>query len=371
MMSGTKKIVLDSLHYWRTCGPKAFAKRLTQELSYRAHFGRIGKAVGVPQSRVDKALSMIDRQGLGLEIGPSYNPLAPKRQGFNVHVLDHASADELRAKYQGLCGANLEDIEDVDYVWHGEPLHELVGREHCYDWIIASHVIEHAPDLITFLQECERLLKSHGVLSLVIPDKRYCFDYFNPTTSTGELLDAFEQKRKRPSPGKVFDHFAGQARCNGQMAWGRGGTGKIELVGSLDEACAAWRKATTSTDYIDVHSWRFTPNSFRLMLTDIQMLNLTGLGLAKAFDTEGFEFFIALRKINDLENENRTLRKNLIQGTDGLTSLERPLAEEREDRKAKPKKIGARVKEIEDGPEKAKEELQAIVRRPALRGQRS
>lgn len=31
---------------------------------------------------------MVDRKGLGLEIGPSHNPLAPKRQGFSVSILD-------------------------------------------------------------------------------------------------------------------------------------------------------------------------------------------------------------------------------------------------------------------------------------------
>jgi hypothetical protein len=109
-------------------------------------------------NRVDKALMMVDRKGLGLEIGPSHNPLTPKKEGFNVHILDHASADELREKYEGH-GVNLENIEVVDFVWHGEPLHELIGREQCYDWIIASHVIEHTPDLMTFVAEYERLFK--------------------------------------------------------------------------------------------------------------------------------------------------------------------------------------------------------------------
>jgi hypothetical protein len=241
---------------------------------------------------------------LGLEIGPSHNPLAPKKQGFNVHILDHASAEELRQKYTGH-GVNLDNIEEVDFVWKGEPLHELIGREKCYDWVIASHVIEHIPDLITFLGECEKLLKPNGVLSLVIPDKRYCFDYFNPPTSTGELLDAYEQKRTRPSSGKVFDHFAGATARNGQIAWGQQETGAIHLVHSLSEARTQWERAKTSQDYIDVHSWRFTPGSFRLILADLQALGLTKLGLVKEFDTEGCEFFVALRKISHTATHDR------------------------------------------------------------------
>lgn len=179
-----------------------------------------------------------------MEIGPSHNPIAPKKNGFNVHILDHASAEELRNKYQGH-DVNLDNIEEVDFIWHGESLHELVGSEQCYDWIVASNIIEHIPDLITFLMECERLLKPDGVLSLIIPDKRYCFDYFNPTTSTGELLDAFEQKRKRPSPGKVFDHFADAVKRNGQIAWGKGAEGTIDLAHTFSETHAHWEMAST------------------------------------------------------------------------------------------------------------------------------
>jgi SAM-dependent methyltransferase len=161
--------------------------------------------------------------------------LAPKKQGFEVQLLDVANVDGLRAKYEAH-GVKLENLEDVDLIWRGEPLHELVGREQCCDWIIASLVIEHTPDLITFLAECEKLLKQNGVLSLVIAEKRFSFDYFNPPTSTGELLDPLDQKRRRPSPGKVFDHFAGAVRLNGQIAWSQTDRGTLSLLHSLDEA---------------------------------------------------------------------------------------------------------------------------------------
>jgi O-antigen biosynthesis protein len=245
-------------------------------------------------SRVEKALFMIDRSGLGLEIGPSHNPLTPKKQGFNVHVLDHAPVEDLREKYK-LHNVVLENIEEVDFVWQGEPLFELIGNVECYDWIIASHVIEHTPDMITFLEECERLLKPGGILSLVIPDKRYCFDYFNPVTWTGELLDAYDQKRKRPSPGKVFEHCAGACYLNGKFAWSKGTTG-LFTIGDFNDARNAWEKSTKTNEYIDVHNWRFTPASFRLLLSDLQSLGLTKLSVVKEFDTTGCEFFVILSK---------------------------------------------------------------------------
>lgn len=247
-----------------------------------------------PLSRADKALAGIDRSGLGLEIGPSHNPIAPKKAGFAVRILDHAGREELIAKYRDH-GVNLENIEEVDYVWQGEPLSELVGGER-YDWIIASHVIEHTPDLVDFLQQCEKLLKPEGVLSLVIPDKRYCFDYFRWPSSTGDVLQAYVEKRRRHTPGAVFDHFSMASALNGAIAWGPNHTGEIALIHPLAEARSMMEAAAGTSDYVDVHQWRFTPASFRLILSELRALELITLTEFSAFDTTGCEFFLALSK---------------------------------------------------------------------------
>jgi len=61
--------------------------------------------------------------------------------------------------------------------------------------------------LISFLQQCEALLKPASVLSSVVPDKRYCFDYFSSGSSTGNVFDAYAGQRVTPSHGHIFDHF--------------------------------------------------------------------------------------------------------------------------------------------------------------------
>jgi predicted SAM-dependent methyltransferase len=246
-------------------------------------------------SRVEKALHSVDLSGLGLEIGPSHNPIVPKSKGFRVHVLDHATAAELREKYRGH-GVDLEQIEEVDFVWRGEPLPVLIGREGCYDYIIASHVIEHSPDLLGFLSQCEKLLKSGGVLSLVIPDKRFCFDYFSAPSSTGEVLDAHLQERKRPSPGKIWDHFANAAKRNGRIAWTPADSGDLEFVHTEGEASLLWRSAISSPEYPDIHNWRFTPTSFRLLIHDLQALGFISLREKCFFTTKECDFFITLSR---------------------------------------------------------------------------
>ena len=250
-------------------------------------------------TREGKVFHLLDQTGLGLEIGPSHNPIAPKKKGFNVHILDHARAADLRTKYKEH-GVNLDNIEEVDFVWHGETFPDLIGKTGCYDWIIASHVIEHVPNFISYLQQCEALLKPNGVLSLVIPDKRYCFDYFSPITSTGNVLDAYAEKRVRPSHGQIFDHIANAAKRNGNIAWASDGLGGAnELAHTFADAKAHWAHSISQPDYIDVHCWRFTPASFRLVIADLLGLDLIGLEIKAEFDTAGCEFYVSLGKKGD------------------------------------------------------------------------
>lgn len=287
----------------------ALAVKAGQFRSGREHYKKYGKGEGRMLSRLKrlfgestreaKVFHLLDEKGLGLEIGPSHNPIAPKKKGFNVHILDHASAADLRKKYQGH-GVNLDNIEEVDFVWNGEPFQELIGKTGCYDWIIASHVIEHVPDLVSYLRQCEALLKPAGILSLVIPDKRYCFDYFSSTSSTGNVLDAYAEKRMRPSHGQVFDHIANASKRNGNIAWSSDGLGGADaLVHTFADAQAHWEKSVATKEYIDVHCWRFTPASFRLLVSDLLNLGLINLEIKTEFDTTGCEFYVSLGKKGD------------------------------------------------------------------------
>lgn len=237
------------------------------------------------------------KDGPGLEIGPSHSPLAPKSAGFRVDILDHATAPELRAKYRD-AGVNTGHIEEVDFVWCGKPLSETIGRRDWYDWIIASHVIEHSPDLVGFLIECQTLLHATGRLILVVPDKRWCFDCFQSLSSTGDALDAHSLRRTRASPGRIFDHFANAVKKgrSGTISWHRHAPGAVQPVHAFAGACDAWRAAHTDHAYIDVHNWRFTPESFRLVIDDLRELGLLELGITDGPASAAGEFCVCLQR---------------------------------------------------------------------------
>src|SRR5215467_1869081 len=221
--------------------------------------------------RRSKILCGLDLKGFGLEIGPSHSPIAPKIAGFDVKVLDHLSDESLIQKYVGH-GVCLENIEHVDYVWNGEAFAELVGAEHVFDWIIASHVIEHILCLITFLKNCEAVLKENGALSLIIPDKRYCFDLYREKTGLSSVLDACREKRKIHSPGTAAEYFLSVVTKNGHIAWSQGTEGETRFVHGLSDAKQAMAGIENDGAFLDLHSWVFTPYSFRLLIEDLHQL---------------------------------------------------------------------------------------------------
>ena len=193
-------------------------------------------------NRKEKVLRHINKNGQGVEIGPSHSPVAPKKEGYKVHIIDHMSREQLIAKYKDH-HVNLENIEEVDFVWRGENYSELTGKDKYYDWIIASHVIEHTPDLLGFLNDCDTILKEDGVISLAVPDKRYCFDHYRPITGISQIIDSHFQKTIIHTPGTVAEYYLNVVSKAGNIAWDSSATGRYNFVHSLEDAHQGMKSA--------------------------------------------------------------------------------------------------------------------------------
>lgn len=157
----------------------------------------------------DKILALIDvAEGRGLEIGALMNPILDKRSS-RVEYVDRASTEELRRWYAINAKVDPTKLVEVDHVWGSQTLFECVGGRRIYDYVVASHVIEHVPDLFGWLAEIASVLADGGIASFVVPDKRYTFDVLRRTSSESELVDAYVRGLRRPDPRQIFDHFAG------------------------------------------------------------------------------------------------------------------------------------------------------------------
>lgn len=248
-----------------------------------------------PLGRHELLLGLFDPRGHGLEIGPGYNPLCPKAQGYDVMTLDHASADELRRKYRD-AEVDPAQFEDVDFVCNDGSLENAAGSGAPFDFIVASHVIEHAPDPVRFLRECEALLAPDGVVVLAVPDRRYSFDTLRPACTTGALLQAFLERRSRHSPGQLFDEVAYNSLRGGAPAWDPGADGELAFAASLQAAVGLFEQSSRNTDYHDIHGWQFTPSGFRLILRDLNEIGYLGLREDR-FRAHGREFFVTLTRL--------------------------------------------------------------------------
>lgn len=233
----------------------------------------------------------VGKANQSIEIGPSYAPILPKSEGYRTLVVDHADADTLRSKYRSH-GIDLSRIETVDAIDDGGEFLELDPSKKGFDFIVASHVFEHLADPIHFLQRCERALKPGGRIFLLVPDRRFTFDYLRPCSSLGQLLDAYLAGNRRHSAADLYDHFASNATRGGAHVWTQDWEGDFAFAGAPMEG---YLKATqVGGDYVDCHAWVFTPSSFRLIMADLRAIGLTRLGEARFHPSVGCEFFVEL-----------------------------------------------------------------------------
>jgi hypothetical protein len=79
-----------------------------------------GQTVSVEVSgmvtRSDLILAVLDRSMSIVEVGPSFNPIVPKSEGWQTTIVDHAGKADLQTLYAQHKVAT-DRIEEVDIVW--------------------------------------------------------------------------------------------------------------------------------------------------------------------------------------------------------------------------------------------------------------
>lgn len=250
-------------------------------------------------TRNERIRSQFDQTMRLIEIGPSYNPIVPKSQGWNTIVVDHTTKGELLDKYAPGSlvseGFDASVIEEVDIVWRQGALSDCFPKvlHGQFDGLIASHVIEHVPDIISFLQSVAVLLKPNGKFFLAVPDKRLCFDFFVPLSTTGHAIDAVGQSRH--TRGILFDHAAYYAFKGGEGAWQRDGkVAPFTFAHEWGPVSAILQKKID--DYEDAHKWRFIPASFQLMILELNRLKQIVWTVGRIEPQAAVEFWVWLQR---------------------------------------------------------------------------
>jgi SAM-dependent methyltransferase len=252
-------------------------------------------------SREDKVTTKINKAMRVLEIGAGYNPLVPKAGGWNSFSLDHATREELIAKYQGH-GIDTRLIEDVDFLWKDGPLESAIPSEQIgsFDACVASHLIEHIPDPIGFYNSLGYIIGQNGVISLAVPDKRFTFDFFRPFSTTSQMIQAHREVRTRHSKISAFDNCALLCRVGTNIVWSAGtDASPIEFMShKLSDALSAYENhdQNDGSPYVDMHGWIYTPSSFELAILELNNLGFIDWTIDVSYPTVGCEFFVTLKR---------------------------------------------------------------------------
>ena len=260
------------------------------------------------------------KEKAGLEVGPFFRPICPKKKGFNVTTLDVFSRDQLIKNYAKDPNVypHFDDIEEVDIV-SSKPLLEAIScsdrfaniseNSGAFDYIVTSHHFEHLPNPIQFLQDAEVLLRPGGSLTMAIPIHTRCFDLYKPLSSSGSFIDAYINQQAQPSLGTVFNHIClGAKKKDGSpIASPQLEPNDVTLIWTELEPFQtnpefnkiAWfeqLQADIKSRYIDAHCHCFNPASFCLILADLRMLGLVKELQVHDICEHGLEFIVHLQK---------------------------------------------------------------------------
>jgi SAM-dependent methyltransferase len=244
------------------------------------------------------ALRGLDLRGkTGLEIGPLNRPLVARSES-RVFYADHCSTEALRAKYAINPEIPVDDIVSVDFDLSTGTLPELVAPLGPLDYVVASHVAEHVPDLIGWLKAIETVLRPGGVLALVLPDKRFTLDLHRRETAAYELEEAHAEARTRPDLRTVLDHILNIVTADVAALWRDPDAGRdaprLMPIGVVAGAIEQWQAGA----YLDAHCWVFTPWSCLSVLG--AAIDRHGIGLrlkwARTTPYHQLEFYLQFEK---------------------------------------------------------------------------
>ncbi|GGR61555.1 hypothetical protein J2S40_000820 [Nocardioides luteus] len=258
-------------------------------------------SIPTPTPRARRVAEIFDfSAGRGLEIGPLHMPLVP-RDAADVAYLDLYDRDRLYETHQINPNISRDSIPEIDYpMWDGtrmRTLEEAAKEGAPFDWALASHVVEHVPDLVGWLGQVESVIAPDGALVLVVPDRRYTFDAHRPPTTMGQILQAHEDRHTVPSVRAVYDHHRSAVVADPKRLHQRGPSEAETCVHDLGYTRSQVERARQG-EYVDCHVWTYTDRSFPEIIAELRRLGLTGWSVETLLPVQGndIEFYVVLRR---------------------------------------------------------------------------
>lgn len=235
--------------------------------------------------------------GSGIEYGPLHRTILPK-SNYNVRYADYADRETLISHHAKNPNVNTALIPEIDIVTGGNSISAFVD-ERSVDFIVASHVWEHVPNFIGWLEDNLRILRPGGRIGIAYPDKRYCFDMKRRSTVFSDVLCAYLEQRTQPSFAQLCDHFYNVVSVTTPDIWsGKANADNVRYVHTRHEAAGMLQRQLNNKMYIDCHCWIFEDSEFVHILDELKSV------LDVSFNVVAFEptpngsneFYVTLEK---------------------------------------------------------------------------
>ena len=242
------------------------------------------------------------RQGRCLEIGPLANPVV-SAEAADVRYVDVVDRTGLVAHYEGNPAVDPDAIPEQHF-WLTRPdgtvstLAEAVAADAPYQHVVASHVIEHVPDMVGWLRDVAQVLTWDGALLLAVPDRRYCFDVHRTPATVGQVVQAHLDGDRTPSVRAVLDHFMRAVDYSAEQAWA-GEQPPTQGSHPIDDVRRHVARQQAG-DYVDCHVWPLTPQVFAGLLDDLLALGQVDFAVERITATRvgDQEFYATLRRLD-------------------------------------------------------------------------
>ncbi len=240
--------------------------------------------------------------GRCLEIGPLANPVV-SQDAADVRYVDVVDRAGLVDHYRGNAAVVPEAIPEQHF-WLTRAdgtvstLAEAVASDGPYQHVVASHVIEHVPDMIGWLRDVAEVLADDGALLLAIPDRRYCFDVRRAPTTAGQVLQAHLDGDRTPSVRAVLDHFLRAVDFSAEQAWS--GERPPDLPSHPVDEVLRHLARQRAGEYVDCHVWPLTPQDFAGLIDDLLLLGQVDFSVERLTATRvgDQEFYATLRRLD-------------------------------------------------------------------------
>jgi SAM-dependent methyltransferase len=253
----------------------------------------------------------------GLEFGALNNPTFNPSRG-DVRFVDFADNANLREQHRAF-PERINALVEVTYIWSGSgSLADVIGTGELFDWAIASHVIEHVPNILGWLSGIAEVLRPGAVFNLAIPDCRFTFDVDCPRSTIGQVIEADLLRYRYPSIRQVFDYcFHAKAIEPGAIWQSQTDVKSLPAFAGEGASRLAYdhaRSILSKGEYIDSHCWIVTPLSYVGILEGLSSLGIMPPLIPTSFNSTeigGFEFFCSFRRADAMIASDILTREQL------------------------------------------------------------